>query len=79
MYSVAVHCTCYVYKPFVYYVAVHCTCDVYKPLCILLSCAVHVMFINLCFVTGLVERRPAPRRGFRGECCPPTALHRLCR
>ena len=25
-----------------------------------------------------VERRPAPRRGFRGECCPPTALHRLC-
>ena len=29
------------------------------------------------FVSG-VERRPAPRRGFRGECCPPTALHRLC-
>ena len=31
------------------------------------------------FVSGLVERRPAPRRGFRGECCLPTALHRLCR
>ena len=31
------------------------------------------------FVSGLVERLPAPRRGFRGECCPPTALRRLCR
>ena len=30
-------------------------------------------------MSGLVERRPAPRRGFRGECCQPTALHRLCR
>ena len=37
------------------------------------------MITTACFVTGLVERRPAPRRGFRGECCPPTALHRLCR
>ena len=27
----------------------------------------------------LVERRLAPRRGFRGECCLKTALHRLCR
>ena len=27
----------------------------------------------------MVERRPAPRRGFRGGCCQPTALHRLCR
>ena len=26
----------------------------------------------------VVERRPAPWRGFRGECCPPTTLHRLC-
>ena len=31
-----------------------------------------------CFVSGVVERRPAPRRGFRGECFPPTTLHRLC-
>ena len=31
------------------------------------------------FVSGLVDRRPAPRRGFRGGCCQPTALHRLCR
>ena len=30
------------------------------------------------FVSGVVERRPAPRRGFRGTCCQPTALHRLC-
>ena len=29
-------------------------------------------------VSGLVARRPAPKCGFRGECCPPTALHRLC-
>ena len=29
--------------------------------------------------SGLVERRPAPRRGFRGGCCQPTVLHRLCR
>ena len=33
---------------FVYSVAVCCTCYVYKPLCILLPCAVHAMFINLC-------------------------------
>ena len=26
----------------------------------------------------VVERRPAPRRGFRDGCCPPTASHRLC-
>ena len=24
------------------------------------------------FVLGRVQRRPAPRRGFRGECCQPT-------
>ena len=30
------------------------------------------------FVSGVAERRPASRRGFHGECCPPTALHRLC-
>ena len=30
------------------------------------------------FVSGVVERHPAPRGGFRGECCQPTALHRLC-
>ena len=30
-------------------------------------------------VSGLVQRRPAPRRGFRGGCCQPTALRRLCR
>ena len=30
-------------------------------------------------VSGLVERRLAPRRGFHGECCQPTALHRQCR
>ena len=45
MYSVAVCCINLCVKPFV---AVCCTCDVYKPLCILLPCAVHVMFINLC-------------------------------
>ena len=26
-------------------------------------------------MSGLVERRPVPRRGFRCECCPPAALH----
>ena len=30
-------------------------------------------------VSGLVGRHPAPRGGFRCECSPPTALHRLCR
>ena len=30
-------------------------------------------------VSRLVERRLAPRRGFRGECCLKTTLHRLCR
>ena len=30
-------------------------------------------------VSGVVKRRPVPRRGFRGECCPRTVLHRLCR
>ena len=50
MFSVAVCYTCdvYILKPFVYSVAVCCTCDVYKPLCMLLPCAVHVMFINFC-------------------------------
>ena len=31
-----------------------------------------------CFVSGVVARRPVPRRGFRGKCCLSTALHRLC-
>ena len=30
-------------------------------------------------MSGLVERRPVPRCGFRGKCCQPTPLHRLCR
>ena len=30
-------------------------------------------------MSGLVERRPASRRGFRDGCCQPTASHRLCR
>ena len=34
---------------------------------------------TMVFVSGVVERRPAPRCGFRGDCCPPTVLHRLCR
>ena len=30
-------------------------------------------------VSGVVKRHPVPRRGFHGECCPRTVLHRLCR
>ena len=33
--------------------------------------------VNRYFVSGLVESRPASRRGFRDGCCPPAAPHRL--
>ena len=39
---------------------------------------VHI-YQTKCFVSGLVQRRSASRRGFRGDCCQPTELHRLCR
>ena len=35
--------------------------------------------VNRYFVSGLVESRPASRRGFRDGCCPPAAPHRLRR
>ena len=42
----------------------------YEKLCQYLHC------LEL-FVSGLVERRPASRRGFHDRCYPPTALHML--